>query len=456
MKRALFIFNVAVVAALAPITSAARAQSETRALQKLERRLSTLERENLRLSRELSDFKRKAPSASGAARAGANPVTPASSADAAQPTAGDKAELQKTLDAELKTLDWGRALTAVPAFVALDVAPETVARPATPRDFAAALLNGVDRKGVLQTGIAIETSPYQLFFGNGTSLDDYRTSYWTRLLYRTSISLATAKASEDDDKAQRLALGINITLFDGDDLYQDTNVDQLHHELLQKYGVKTGEELAQTIHPSMSDEEIQRRLTVATMDFDNHAKELNQEFIEGVSALKAHWGRTAWNIAWAPSWISTSGRADDLRGDGFAAWTTFAYGFENTAIQDRIQVLAHLRYRQGEHVADPDDATKNVDQDSLLAAASVRFHLERQQMNFGVEAAYLRVWDGPNGDGHTQRIGGVVEKKLSDNTWLVLSVGQDFGGGGQQDELFAIGSLRIGTEDKARFAPGVQ
>jgi hypothetical protein len=398
-----------------------------------------------------------------AASSGATTVAPdpsaATASNASTPASGGStAEPSNSLSTALKNFDWQRELSAIPAFVALDVTPETIARPTTPRDFAASLLNGVDRKGVLQTGLAVETSPYQVFFGDGTSLSEYRKSYLTRLLYRTTLSLATAKATaKSDDDAQRLALGINVTLLDARDPYLDTEIDALHRSVLAKYGAPNASDIASGIDVNASDEELRNQVAgnarVRGWE-ESGAARANADFIAGLEQIRERqWGQTAWNVAWAPSWISPSGKAGDLQWDGSTAWTTFAYGFEGLSLQNKIQVLAHIRYRQGEHVIDPDDASKRADQDSLFAAASLRFHHQKQQLNLAIEGAYIRIWDGLKGDGHAKRLGGVVEKKIGENLWLVISAGQDFGGGGKDDELFALGALRVGTADTGRFKP---
>src|SRR5258705_13872035 len=95
-----------------------------------------------------------------------------------------------------------------PAFTVLGLTPEEVARPTTARKLATSLLNGVDRNGVLQTGVAIDTLPYLALAGQLLTLDDYRkpSNYALRFLARGQASVAPAKASEVTDKARRFGL----------------------------------------------------------------------------------------------------------------------------------------------------------------------------------------------------------------------------------------------------------
>lgn len=342
----------------------------------------------------------------------------------------------------ISSLNFDRPLAAAPAFVALDVTPETVTHPGTPREFAASLLNGVDRKGTLQTGLALEAAPYQVFFGPQTSLTEYRDSYLTRLLYNINLSLGTTKASTNDDKAQRLAFGMELTLFDKGDPRLDPRVEDLFHQVTTKIPFPIRD-------PDMSDAEWDAFVKAHYEKYGDP----NQAYVKGLEEIRAaSWGRTSWNVAWAPTFVSTSGRAGDLKYEGLTAWTTFAYGFEDvSALKGRVQFIAHLRYREGEEVADPNDATHKFRQDSLFAAGRLRWG--RPDLNFSGEGAYIQIWNGPGGDGHAVRLGAVLEKKLSSNLWFVLSAGEDFGAAGQANDLFSVGSLRFGSADSPTFAP---
>ena len=165
-----------------------------------------------------------------AASSGPSPTANAnaSAAPAGNSAAGD------ILSKAISSLNFDRPLNAAPAFVALGVTPETVSHPTTPREFAASLLNGVDRKGTLQTGFALEAAPYQVFFGPQTTLANYQQSFLTRLLYNTNLSLATTKASTNDDKAQRVAFGMEFTLFDKGDPRMDSEFSDLFHGVTKK------------------------------------------------------------------------------------------------------------------------------------------------------------------------------------------------------------------------------
>ncbi len=123
-----------------------------------------------------------------------------------------KASEPKTSDAAIELM-----VPSSPAFAILGLSPENVARPATVGEFTASILNGVDANGNLQTGVAIDTSPYLLLRGDQLTIRDYNDNPLKRWLARTQLSLATAKGSSDDDKALLAAVGMHVTLWDEGD-----------------------------------------------------------------------------------------------------------------------------------------------------------------------------------------------------------------------------------------------
>jgi|SRR5687767_1414278 len=121
-------------------------------------------------------------------------------------------EYYRTNWIDLTKLDF--AVPEAAAFVAMGLSPEHVLRPATPRDFAVSVLNGLDPQGNFQTGIAIETTPYLLLAAPYVSMSEYRTNYWQRFFTRMQLSFGTAKGIKDEDESTRVGLGLRLTLFD--------------------------------------------------------------------------------------------------------------------------------------------------------------------------------------------------------------------------------------------------
>ncbi len=118
--------------------------------------------------------------------------------------------------------DNGFSVPESPAFTALNVTPQKINRPDSPKDLAVDLLQGTDRKGNLQTGIAIDTTPALLLAGKNFTINRYRNNLSYRLASRFQFSVATTKGATDDDKSARLALGFRFTPYDDGDPRLDT------------------------------------------------------------------------------------------------------------------------------------------------------------------------------------------------------------------------------------------
>jgi hypothetical protein len=347
------------------------------------------------------------------------------------------------LTQQFNSINFDRALSGTPAFDALGLSPESVSSPTTPREFASDLLNGVDQNDVLQHGLAIETAPFRLF-GWRTTLQHYRdddlNGMVSRWLYDFSVSAATSKATDKSDAVQ-LALGFKEVLFESadHDPYRNPDLDKAFAAAAAK--VELPDDLDNPNKPLPAIPESASKIwSDAVADFN-----------------KNKWQGTIWTAAIAPTWNSQSGKVSQLSGSGFTAWSTAAWGTKNFLRIDptdpvNLQFIGEVRYRDGEHVTDPDDKTRVATQNSLLAAARIR--IGTVTFNGFAEGGYVRVWHGLNGDGDGWRGAAGVEKKLTTNIWLVISAGEQFGEAtAKTNNLFAISSLRFGTADKAQFAP---
>ena len=126
-------------------------------------------------------------------------------------------------------------MATFPSLPLLGLTPSTVTRPASPRGLASSLLNGVDQNGNFQTGIAVDTAPYMLFYGNQVTLEQYRNSKPLQVLARTQLSIASTKGASDSDKSAKLAAGFNVTIFDKGDPRTDRDFDNQMAGVATKY-----------------------------------------------------------------------------------------------------------------------------------------------------------------------------------------------------------------------------
>ena len=100
-----------------------------------------------------------------------------------------------------------------PAAAALSRESDPILRPSTVREFAASLITLTDRTGKFSPGISLAVAPAQLI---GRRPVDYAKNPLKRALFNTQISLATVadQTAGAQAKAQRIALGLRIPIFD--------------------------------------------------------------------------------------------------------------------------------------------------------------------------------------------------------------------------------------------------
>ncbi len=347
--------------------------------------------------------------------------------------------------AELPNIDL--SIPESPAFTVLGLTPQTVTRPTSPRDFATSLLNGVDDKGNFQTGIAFDAVPYMIFAGPRLTLMDYNkggaSGYLTRLLARTQVSFATTKGASDDDKANRLALGLHMTLFDKGDprVHRPSRGDD---DVLQCFANHLGFG-GVIIPPGTTDEELARITESLVASNNTEANKCRER------GRKANWNRSSWIVAFAPSWISSTGETKDYKGNGGGAWTSLAYGFEGMPGLDRhAQLIFHGRFRSNEQVADPDAEGEFFSQDSRAFGA--RFRVGTENTNGSLEGIYVRSRreDKPFDSSFRMSLG--LERRVNENIWFNLAFGGESGKRDTKNNTFLITSLKWGLSRKTEGA----
>jgi len=343
------------------------------------------------------------------------------------------------------TSDIDLSVPESPAFTVLGVTPNTIVRPGTPREFATSLLNGLDQNGNFQSGLAIDTAPFLLFNGQNVTLKDYNAYYMTRLLSRTQFSFATTKGASQDDTATRLALGLNLTLWDRGD------ARMYHPERGPEGDVLTCFKANIVLPPPPSSAtptqaEIDQ-INASTEALNNKEADLCRD-----KARKANWNKSSWVIAYAPSWISKNGQNSSFRWNGGAFWTSFAYGFEGVPSLEKIgQLILHARYRTREQVPDPANQGKFLTQDSAFFGGRLR--AGNPQFAFNVEGSFIR--NKPLGGKATNsnRLAFGVEARVSDNLYFVISGGGNLGTNNGEKKGFVLSSFKYGFNKKSQFNP---
>jgi hypothetical protein len=327
--------------------------------------------------------------------------------------------------------DW--LIPESPAFSVLNVTPQSVTRPSSPRELVVGILNSLDANGNPQQGIALDTAPYMLMAGDGITIASYRDDRLIRILSRSQLSLATTKGQNDADKAFRAAASIRVTLWDKGDPRLDKQLDSCFELALR---------LPDKPPPPPSG-----------MAEDPEALRLmEQQRIDAMKPLaascrqasrKRNWNRSAWDIAAAKVWINPEGSASGLSDGGTSVWSSLAYGFEKqNALRDSAQLIGIVKITNGEQV--PNTATPAIfyAQDSSFIGARFRFGGERRVFN--LEGLRIETSAAGAPDDHYMRytLGGDI--KINEDVWLNISFGQNSGRTASTDVGFVKAGLQWG------------
>lgn len=307
-----------------------------------------------------------------------------------------------------------------PAFTVLGLTPQNVTRPASPRELVTSLLNGVDANGNLQTGLAIETSPYLLFKGKTLTLEDYKDSYALRLGSRTSLSLATTTGAESEDESTKAAVGLHLTLYDAGD-------PRLNKDLAECFSA---------LFPSESGPGNAIPLENNAQEIAKREQQMKREWQDCRSAFtKNLWNKSSWGIGVATTWISEEGDADELKSDRRALWTSYAHG-----IGKHSQLIGHARYLENEEIPDPESSGAFLQQDSWFFGGRIRFGTA--DFNGSFESTYTRREpEGAESDkGMTLLLG--LERKLASDLWLQLALGRETGFDRTENQMIVRSSFK--------------
>jgi hypothetical protein len=310
---------------------------------------------------------------------------------------------------KVKNVEVDLSVPESPAFTALGLNPETIVRPATPREFATSLLNGVDQRGSLQTGVAFDTVPYLVFVGSGLTLAEYRNSTVARVLSRTSISVATTKGASDQDKSVKLAFGAHATLYDSEDPRMNNDA------LLKCFGD------IPVFRPTVVTNAESERANFERDVLQPRAAACREQF-----RRKARWNSTSWIVAVAKTQVSPTGLAEDLTGGATTFWTSLSYGFDGVpGLEEHAQFVGHARRVADEIVVDKNVPGGQEVRDTTIAGG--QFRSGTSSFALAIETAYLRTAAPGRPDDTVIRLTFSAERRLTQDVWLTVSFGGNRG-----------------------------
>lgn len=303
-----------------------------------------------------------------------------------------------------------------PAFTFLSTSPAEIARPSSPREFAAALANGVDAQGRVQQGFALEFSPFPVVPGFVVPLREYQRSFLKRAAYRTQISLGTTRASGDSSSTD-LALGVRTTLIDEADPMQSRRfTDSLSNRMMQCI-------------PSLPGSDT----TEALRCIEGAIEATRQQWLE-------RWNSRRLVIAFAFGQRFLNSSPSDRVGLGWRAWALGSNPLGEWGI-----VLGYLEVGRRNAVdGNPSFGSFRYGGRAVVGAST---------LNGFLEIIGESRFDAPAGadDGGTSWSAG-LEIKATDGVWLSTGFGQRYTEAQAPDRLLVIANLRFGLSKGARFA----
>ena len=413
-----------------------------------------------------------------------------------------------------KEKDLDTLMATEPAFLALGLSGTNAPELTTPRKFAAGLVSGADKNGKFKQGVAFSTNlglaydyikdslekstdkkdgenntrksrsvpAYEshnnghfwvqnIFMDPGHARTEFK-NWWTRELYRSNLSFATARGTDKDDKSLRLSVGLSAVLYDHYDPYAIFHNEGDNQELsrvLAELGMYKSDK-----NPN-GYAETPKVLTDA----------VRLAILNKINSTR--WVRSGVQVGFAPAWFGADSKLQNLSYEGYTAylsltgvtqfWLDWKHGVPKTretklasgrwqeddnvdpktgekglhkVLDDKANLLAltaHVRYRTGEQFTNTGTGM-NGREDTLFAAGRLTFG--SRDINAAAEGGYLKVWNGPNGNEDAWHIGGAISTRVAKNVYFVISTGQTYGA---QNEYFATGSFRFGTSDTNGLIP---
>ncbi len=335
-----------------------------------------------------------------------------------------------------------------PAFTLLGVNPDKIERPATPRDLATSLLNGLDENGHFQSGLALDIDPFMLLRGKATSITAYDHLY-IRWLANSQLSVGTTKGTTSDDTSTKLGLGLHTLLWNR----KDPRLDKTLTAAFTKAGTDVLLRIPETCGPiPAGDKDAVEKCETKMLKVIEDAIAPRKKELED-----KYWNSSYLAAAAAIALVSQSGSLDSMKWNGAGAWTTLAYGFEDASdknfFRKHAELSFHAEWRNNESVTDPTNNGQTFLRNSELGG--LRLLLGSSSNNGSFETVYRHSHpkDPVRVDENYARLTAGVEHKVSDQLWLNFSVATDAGRGAGKDKLVVSSNFKWGTSNNPTIKP---
>jgi hypothetical protein len=399
--------------------------------------------------------------AAAAPRLGAqNPTPPASPGAPASDAAPSALREAAAVDSGGKKLTGYYAIPEIPATTLLGIAPASINRPATPKDFASSIIDGVGADGRVRQGLALEASAGllpQFRVPLSVYQSDARARFWSNLL----VSLATARPSGDTASTD-LAWGIRAPLIDeGDPLASRKFTALLGKALLDCAPVAPPDFIPANPGriPGETQAQAQARVEAEYARIKPLVDALNRAQIGCLERASEEIGKQAadelWNarrlfVAYAGSMRLGDSRFANHARTADRVWVTGAIPLSDIAgpmpFAKSTQLVAYV------------DFTHRRALDTLIAYSAVSYG---GRLNFGganVNLFYELLGEARNHPPagvptHSSGWSGGVEFLAAEGTWISTGVGKRASEILKPDRTVLLASIRWGISSKSFLKP---
>ncbi len=333
----------------------------------------------------------------------------------------------KAIADQLKNYSIELTVPDSPALSMLGIAPSTALKPSSLREFAVSLARIRTPEGRIKGGLAMDFAPFQMTDGLiPISLADYRSNFLARMAWNTQLSVATVGGKDDSDKSVRIGAGLSFKLLDDNDY-------RMNNEILICYKVALLLAVPQPGKPANKD--------LA----EEETGKCNKSFKNSL-----RWNASRWDLSIGKTWISENGELSERKAAASGVWTSYAWGFdslENSFLHDRSQLVFYARTLNKEQVADPKNAGKFISRNTN--ALALKFITGTTSRALSLEGSYSRSKYKKLPSENVRRFALGYEQQLSDQLWLVASLGGEGGRQDGKDKPFALASFKYALSQKS-------
>ena len=384
-------------------------------------------------------------------------------------------------DIEIKDL---KSLNA-PGFQILDIAPNTIDRPANPKAFAASLMSLTSSGTALPQNFALEFSPYWYFKNKKATVSQYlnirdgnKSNVFTGIFNKMSISIASVFSDSTSgsliENTNYIAIGLrtNIITYRNEkqnqklklalenfskrviELHPNTkNVDSLDAELNQTNGKirklfkeltnEKNDSIKKIINDNYVNAITRKALIIQQLeDFENQAPNLLEANIKN-DTLSQNYLKELDDLplfqvdaAFAYSEAFPGNQTENKRFNRSGLWmnaTLNAFSFNQEELNDNLTIMFYTRFIS-DNVLEPNSDTVFERQNAF----DIGFKMEYSIKGLSISYEYLKREYSNDSSLNSERRVGTLQYKISDNLYLTGSYGTNFGNTNTLFTLFGI------------------